>query len=110
MISLMNNTTPQDTGGLFKLLELLSNPVAVERRLSEIVREKQDAQKLLEDAVAAQEAAQAAKADIQKRVAELDTREEAVTQREHVVTQRERRWQEFKQELGGKIAKIAAGA
>jgi len=115
MISLLPGTTPQDTDGIYKIIDLLSDPKKVKAQLDEIVAAKQGALNVLKQAQDAQDAADAKhktaavrEAALASREANLVSREAAVAARESAVGIREALWEQTKREI--KETLVAAGA
>jgi len=113
MISLLPNTTANDTHGVFAILAVIADPAGAQQRLTELIAEKQAFLQAIKDADAA--AAEVAKmqAELERRRTALNSREEDIARREVDVARRERSvaareatLREFGARLGPKVAAL----
>lgn len=96
MISLLPNTTAQDTTGAFAVLAVLADPKAAQKRLQDLVEAAQKHEaainehgKVVEAAVKAKAEADAARAAIADREAAVKTREDDIVALERQLADRE---------------------
>ena len=101
MISLLPNTTAQDTNGVFALLAMLKDPAASQQLLTQLTSEKLAAQQAIKDSEGILAQANAAKADIEKR-------EQAIVAREKSISADEVNVSTEKQSLTERETKVAA--
>ena len=115
MISLLPNTTTQDTHGVFAILALITDPAAAEKRLMELAAEKQAFLQTIKDAEAAAAETARLHAELDRRrnafdlrEADIARREVDVARREGLVASREATLREFGARIGPRLSAFEA--